>query len=137
MPGPRQTRFEIPWESEEPEEIEAWKEESEIPAAWLPDLEPRRAPSPAKESPRELLERLARAAEAATEGRRAPSRAKPASAGDLETGLPMQASTRPEEPRMTQLRQRLTSPTSLREVLLLREILGPPRARRRSPLSYD
>lgn len=145
LPEPRRTesrrpRFEPPptWEPEEPEEIEAWKEESEIPAAWLPDVEPPRTePLPAPgESPQALLERLARAADVATRSRREGAAVQPGQAPvlaeDVEAAPPRQEPRR-ESPRLRQLRGRLASPQSLREMLLLKEILGPPRARRRGP----
>jgi len=139
VPGQRPPRFELPpsWETAEPEEIESWEEESEIPAAWLPDVAPERAEPAAAESPRELLERLARAAEAAAGGSRAGAGSGRGKAGEVAVDLlpatvPPQ-SARTESKRLLQLRERLSSPTSLREVLLLKEILGAPRARRRGP----
>jgi hypothetical protein len=128
----------LPWETDGPEELEAWDEESEIPAAWLPDFEAPPSETARTESPRELLERLARGAEAVLQERaenvRAP-RGGPTQSASVET-LQLQGTERAQSGQLEQLRRRLSSPTSLREILLLREILGPPRARRPGPFRW-
>jgi hypothetical protein len=131
---PQPPRFELPpaWEPGGPREREEveWDDEADIPAAWLPDSEPATPEPQEAESARDLLQRLAHAAEAAT--RDASVREEPEAEPDEDAqAVPPPKPFHEDSQRLRQLRERLATPTSLREAVLIQEVLGSPRARRR------
>ncbi len=128
-PPQRQPQFELPqpWEAGGPSETPSeWETAEEVPAPWSTPEEMRES---TLAEARDLLERLSAMTEEA-ETRAGP---EPSGAPSAAVSAPVQRAEQAESARLRDIRRSLSSPGSLRQALVLCEVLRAPTARRPRP----